>query len=236
MHAAASSVGRPPQLPLPLFTDHEINAWEQEEERKRKRKPRPKRAPQFRFTDDGRSQLLFDKLSPYELTAPLNGVFDPDNELNCEADPIKTGPEEQFKDDEEPESWTDAGVAQLHEAVLHHSLRALQARGNGVEKAEILKWIFVPDQLTTIARDASGQPQEVTVPQVFVPFSFERCCRICGYCPERMRDELIPVLKGIGLGYVFNEISNGNTTSNSASRGADSEDEAVQAARHVQPA
>jgi hypothetical protein len=237
MHAAASSAGPQLQLHLALFTDHEIKAWLHEEERRSQRKSHRRVRPlhSFRFTDDGRSLLLFEELSPLELTAPLNGVFDPDNELNCDTDPLQSG-EEDDEREEEPESWSDAGVAQLHEAVLHHSLRALQARGNGVEKAEILKWIFAPDRMTTRALDAQGHLREVSVPQVFVPFSFERCCRICGYCPERMRDELIPVLKGIGLGYVFNEISNGNTTSNSASCGADTEDEAVQAARHVQPA
>jgi hypothetical protein len=231
MLAGAISVGPQLQLHLALFTNHEIEVWEREAERKLDRfaHRRARRPARFRFTDDGRSLLLFEKLSPGELAGPLNGVFDPDNELNCDLDPLQGGDEEAASE-EARESWSDAAVAQLHEAVLHHSLRALQARGNGVEKAEVLKWIFVPDKLAAIG----GHANEVFVPQVLVPFSFERCCRICGYSPDRMRDELIPILNRVGLGYVFNEISNGNTTSNSASRRP--ADEAVQAARHIQPA
>jgi hypothetical protein len=211
---------RPPvqQLHLALFTSHEIQVWEQENARKDTRRGisaaarTPKR---FWIADEG-SASLFDALDIAVLDAPLGGPEE-GNELNCDADPLSGSQEESAGYAPEPDGecaqpWSDDAVAQLHEAVLHHSLKALQAKGNGVEKREVLQWIFAPKPMIVALEGADGQPTEVALPQHLTPFSFERCCRMCGYSHERLMDGLMPIVRLMGLGTVFNEQPNGINT------------------------
>jgi hypothetical protein len=95
--------------------------------------------------------------------------------------------------------WSDAAIAQLHEGLLQHSLKALQVRGNAESKRDILRWIFAPDTLVVILHDGQGRAQSILLPQDCTPFSFALCCRICGYEPQRLRDALAPLLRQLGL-------------------------------------
>jgi hypothetical protein len=218
MQAAAPNPGPQQQLHLALFTAHELDAWEQEDRRKRLRKQSLSTTARKRFwiSDEGATRNLFESIDVAMLDQPL-GVFDASNELNCDIDPLSATVEEadapsQSPEGDKPEEWSEAAVAQLHEAVLHYSLKALQARGNGAEKREILEWIFAPPPMIAVLPDDSGELNEVVLPQPLIPFSFERCCRVCGYSSERLTDGLMPILRAMGLGNVFNEIANGHTT------------------------
>lgn len=84
-------------------------------------------------------------------------------------------------DDEEepPLAWSGDGVAQLHSILLHESLAVLAGRGNGLQKREVLEWIFEPDYFGEVMRNGISVP-------IFnwnVPWSFLFCCRL-----ERMHD------------------------------------------------
>lgn len=200
------------QLHLGLFTAHELSAWEHWRTgidfRKAHRTPRP--LTRARPVQDSRTAYLFD-LPDLVLEHPLGGPAE-GNELNCDADPLRAEailPEAVEVGKQPTETWSDEAVAQLHEAVLHYSLRALQARGNAAEKRGILQWIFAPEVRTVVVRNARGVTTEAALPAVLTPFSFERCCRLCGYCPEKLSEELLPILVEKGLGNVFNEIVNG---------------------------
>ena len=213
MQARAPEPDAPHQLHLSLFAPHEINAWEEEQRRKSLRKEqRSQRAPRrFWVKEDRATRSLFDAIDVRVLEQPLGGPAE-GNELNCETDPLReeaTGSDSQAAPEGDAEQWSDTAVEQLHEAVLHYSLRALQARGNGAEKREILEWIFAPQPMVAVLRDEFGHHTEALLPQSVTPFSFEQCCRICGYSPERLQDGLMPVLQEMGLGNVFNEIANG---------------------------
>jgi len=218
MQAGALNEGPKHQLHLSLFAPHEINAWEEEERRKNLRKEqRPTRAPRrFWVQEDSTTCSLFDGIDLAVLDNPLGGPAE-GNELNCEADPFR---EEEVTADhvvstpEDVQPWSDEAVEQLHEAVLHHSLKALQARGNGAEKREILQWIFAPQPMVAVLRNQYGHQVEALLPQPLTPFSFEQCCRICGYSSERLMNGLMPILRAMGLGNVFNEIANGTNNHN----------------------
>lgn len=204
------------QLHLGLFAPHEINAWEQEQQRRNQRKehstlPRAPRRMWIRL--DLATRSLFDSLDVALLDSPLGGPQE-GNELNCAVDPLSaddTDVNPQAPKGALREEWSDAAVAQLHEAVLHHSLRALQARGNGVEKREVLEWIFAPQPMVATLLGDDGQRYEAVLPQHLTPFSFERCCRICGLSQERLKDGLTPILSVMGLGNILSEIPNGTT-------------------------
>lgn len=237
MQAGAPNQADPHQLHLPLFAPHEIRVWEEEQCRKalRKEQRSPRALRRFWVKEDSVTRGLFDAIDLAILEHPLGGPGE-GNELNCDVDPLRedaVGTEQHTEPDTGTESWSDNAVEQLHEAVLHYSLKALQARGNGAEKREILEWIFAPQPMVAVLSDPHGTPVEAVLPQSVTPFSFEQCCRICGYSPERLMDGLMPVLREMGLGSVFNEIANG-TNANQHETGAD--DEALQDPRHVQHA
>lgn len=218
MQARAPDTGAQHQLHLSLFAPHEMRAWEQEERRKSLRKEqRSSRAPRrFWVDEDSATRGLFDTIDLAMLHNPLGGPAE-GNELNCEVDSLR---EEEVAIDcqvaPEPDAqwWSDEAVEQLHEAVLHYSLKTLQARGNGAEKREVLEWIFAPQPMVAVLRDADGAAVEALLPQSLTPFSFEQCCRICGYSSERLMHGLMPILRAMGLGNVFNEIANGRNNHN----------------------
>jgi len=237
MQAEVPKQGLPHQLHLNCFAPHEILVWEEDDRRKtlRKEQRTPKAPRRFWVKEDSATRSLFDSLDLTVLDNPLGGPSD-GNELNCEADPLReevvVGAGQNLTGEEPGETWSDQAVEELHEAVLHYSLKTLQARGNGAEKSEVLEWIFAPQPMVATLRDKAGHPVEVVLPQSLTPFSFEQCCRICGYSSERLMDGLRPVLSAMGLGNVFNEIANGNNNHFETDRDAAD----VQRSRNLQPA
>ena len=200
------------QLHLPMFLSHEIEAveqaWKTYSERKEKAQMR-ETARTFQVRAQSAKQGLFDAIDDRLLDMPI-GSMNEGNELNCDVDPVRADVIEQIEAFQTSEEWSDAAIEELHEAVLHYSLKLLQARGNGAEKKEVLQWIFAPNTMVAVLRDERKQPVEAILPQSATPFSFEQCCRICGYSTERLQDGLVPVLKEIGLGNVFKELIDGN--------------------------
>ncbi|MEJ8838130.1 hypothetical protein [Ramlibacter sp. AN1133] len=212
MRPAAPSDAHPQQLHLLLFAAHEIRAWEQERSRSTLRRQQARHAPRrLRLQDDSAVGSLFDTLDLAVLQPPLAAApagDDGNGDAGSSGEPAAQIRRPALTAGS-GDSWSDQAVAQLHEAVLRHSLQALQARGKRAEKREILRWIFAPQPMVAVLRDARGQPFEAVLPQSLTPFSFEQCCRICGFSAERLRDGLMPLLRERGLGNVFNEMANG---------------------------
>jgi hypothetical protein len=213
----------PYQLHLRMFAPHELIVWEEEQHRRilRKLLRDEHRSPwvPWRQREDHATRSLFDEIDLSLLEQPLGGPQE-GNELNCDSDDFhewwvsadtctEIGVDIRAEPDEGREPWSDQAVEQLHEAILHYSLKALKARGNGAEKREVLQWIFAPKPMVAVLSDEHGNPVEALLSRSETPFSFERCCRTCGYSPERLMDGLMPVLREMGLGNVFNEITNG---------------------------
>lgn len=209
----AAVANRPIQLHLAMFTPHEIEAVEQEAERREHKREQRRAAYELsRSPRDRQRADLIDSLNLQLLDAPLVNTGRP-NELDCSVDPL-SGADEIVLELEPPGQqgeWSDQAIYELHEAALHYTLRTLQARGNGAEKREALKWIFAPLRyLATL--EISGRPQEVLLPPELTPFSFEMCSRICGMRPAALRDQLEPILRQLGLGELFNEITHATTS------------------------
>jgi len=214
MQALVPETRIPIQLFLPIFTTHEIQAWEQEE-RKRIEHKNKRHAEYlsrtYKFVVDTSSDDLFERIDDSVLDMPLIGPSE-GNELNI--DQSQKCDEKEFQaevfDEGDKEEWTDAAADQLHEAVLHYSLKALQARGNGAEKKEILRWIFKPDVMFAKISTPSGAVKEVALRQNETPFSFVRCCNICGLRHEKLMEDLTPIIAEIGLEKDFKELFNGS--------------------------
>ena len=92
---------------------------------------------------------------------------------------------EAEEETEPPLEWSSSGIEQLHSVLLHQSLAALAGRGNGLQKREILEWIFEPDLFGEVIRNGVSTP-------IFnwdVPWSFLFCCRLERmHNPEIIRD------------------------------------------------
>lgn len=199
MQVEAAERVAPIQSLLPFFEPHELCAWEQEESRRQVRRDRRPRIARLVSMDDP-TRSLFDDIDVTLLDAPLLDTGG-ENELDCTVDPLSAEDLPAFHTHEAGvrEEWTDAAIYQLHEATLHYSLKALHARGNGVEKRKVLQWIFAPTTMV-VSRTSGTSTVEVPLPQELTPFSFELCCRICGYRSEHLMDGLRPILKEMGLG------------------------------------
>ena len=104
-------------------------------------------------------------------------------------------------------AWSDEAVDQLHEGLLRHALQVLHARGNAPLKQEVLRWIFCPQAMVLTLPGAEGRPRSAVLPQQCTPFSFEQCCRVCGYSPQRLRDGLAALLPAIGLADTLAQIT-----------------------------
>jgi hypothetical protein len=120
----------------------------------------------------------------------------------------RAGPTPLFAHSPEPiDAWSDDAVQQLHEGLLRHALQALHTRGNPVLKQEILIWIFCPQDMVLTLPDTHGRQRATVLPQQCTPFSFEQCCRVCGYSPQRLRDGLAALLPAIGLAELHAQIT-----------------------------
>lgn len=197
----------PIQLFLPMFTNHEIEAWTYAEQKlQQRREERKRRVDAVWISTNPKRALAIDALCSSLLDKPLGPV--PDAELLDLGDPYIDGDDiEPAVDGElESDSWSDAAVNDLHEAVLDYSLRLLNARGNGKEKKDVLRWIFDPSAMAYAVGDSAEEKNWKFIKPTEVPFSFAMCCRLAGYDAERMMDGLMPVLKSMGLDALFKEI------------------------------
>lgn len=207
MNRLAPDGAIPRQLQLPMFKAHEIDAANQrlaqrEAEREKNHLrylKRPKKVPLKHFDD--RTLNLWDE--------PL-GQFE-DVELSTTTDPYNAKADKEPKclseSDRLAKQWSDEAIDQLHENMVMYSLRLLNARGNGKEKKAILCWIFDPQPMAyNRSKNADQEPSWLYINASEVPFSFELCCRIAGYDPERIREGLAPILKGLDLDELFKEV------------------------------
>lgn len=199
--AVAHPIGGPQaQIPLALFEPHELAIWQEDLLRRAKEgeKRRANRKPARLVCDPGPD--LFDEIDPAWLNEPIAGGLG--NELNVDhgAAPLLEADEALS---EQAPAWSDDSVAHLHEAILLYSLRALNARGNGEEKREILRWIYAPTPMFIRFTDDEGSERLQALPQVLVPFSYERCCRLAAYNPDELREQLTWPLARLGLRRFF---------------------------------
>ena len=109
---------------------------------------------------------------------------------------------------EQQVEWSDSDTALLHEKVLEYSLNVLNSKGNAEEKAEILRWIWVPDIYCWVTKDDDGVSKEFLINQGHMPFSFASCCYYYGINVELMHEGLAhvlrPVLKSLGMNSIIN--------------------------------
>lgn len=84
---------------------------------------------------------------------------------------------------EEQPNWTNDEIIRLHGWLIEESLKALAARGNALQKEEILQWLFEPD----IFADREETGGKVILSSE-IPWSFAFCCRLSGYDPDTIRD------------------------------------------------
>lgn len=195
---------------LPMFAQHEIDAWVAHElklqkSREKSREKRQVKAVWLR-SNSVKTQAI-DNLSDDLLNLPLGGVADPELsdlgdpyvEQTCEEPTVSCDADEKFE-------WNSAAIEQLHEAVVMYSLRLLKAKGNAKEKREVISWIFDPPAMALSMRLDDGRKVWRVFKPSEAPFSFDVCCRAAGYNPERLREGLVPVLKSLGLDILFKEI------------------------------
>ena len=209
----------PVQQILPMWFQHEIDSFlVQQQRRLLSRVNRAlKRRPTIRVSPETHRTKLLNAFDVHRLDSPFGSVEDtelsyfgeslfgndsdePDQPPPVMADPVDV-------ESRADEQWSDAGIAQLHESLVPYSLRLLNARGNGSEKLELLRWIFDPDAVAVAELDPKGSV--VTwkyIDPAEVPFCFELCCRYAGYDAERIREGLAPILKSLGLGALFKEV------------------------------
>jgi len=213
-----------------MFPSHVIEAVESEQARKQDLREKRRRSyVAARSKADAKRYAMLAALQTDLLDAPLieTGAL---NELDCKVDPLIAVDDFSLEPDHDAsadaQEWSDQAVKELHEGVLHYTLKVLQARGNGAEKRDALMWVFAPERyMATLI--ISGRPQEVLLPPEITPFSFEMCCRICGYRSEMLTDLLQAVLRKLGLGELFNEITHATTpkhNAGAAKRNGDAED------------
>lgn len=237
----AGALSRPIQLHLALFPQHVIDAVAQEEERRFQSREKRRAAYLARVhRSNPAKQALIESLNPRLLDEPLVPTGLP-NELDCLVDPLSAVDDFTLEPERSglgAEHWSDQAINELHEAVLHYTLKALGARGNGAEKRDALLWVFAPVRYTATLT-VNGREQEVLLPPELTPFSFEMCCRICGYRSGLLMDLLEPILRKLGLGELFNEITNATSiTDDGAECAGHSHEDELQGAgdlRSVQP-
>lgn len=209
------------QLILPMFTQHEIAA--SVAQRVQKLKQAEKRAEKANAKWIQQNPKAVKVLEAYSDTLfDQSFGFDIDHELSNLGDPFiaeKAGTEEP-QTEEIVGDWSDAAIEQLHEGLVMYSLRLLKATGNGKEKKEILRWIFFPESMAVEVEDAAGNKVWKAIPPASTPFSFELGCRICGYNPDKLREELSTVLKRLGLDALLKEINDADDLQRQQRHGA----------------
>ena len=207
MNRLAPDGAIPRQLQLPMFRAHEIDAANQHfaqrqavrEKNHQRYLNKPKKGP-VKPRDDRTLNLWDEPLGEFE-DVELSTKTDP---YNAQAD---KEPESLSESDRLAKQWSDEAIDQLHENMVMYSLRLLNARGNGKEKKAILCWIFDPQPMAyNRSKNADEKPSWLYINASEVPFSFELCCRIAGYDPERIREGLAPILKGLDLDALFKEV------------------------------
>lgn len=97
-------------------------------------------------------------------------------------DAVGVGPEI-----DEPVVWAHDEIVQLHAVLFEESLKALAAKGNPVEKMDILEWMFEPDFVAEVVLQTPQGPRKTVIYNDQVPFSFAFCCKLQGHDPAHYR-------------------------------------------------
>lgn len=205
---SAQALSSPPsQLSLDMFTAQQLAELVELASQKPKKRASYRRTPVAMVNSGSGMSAQIDLFSDSVFDAPFGPNEDKELSVHVDVYAEGTDDEKSLKEDDESVEWSESAIEQLHEGMLMYSLRLLNARGNGKEKKDLLKWIFDPAAMAvadSVNADSSIvwkfiQPSDV-------PFSFELCCRLAGYYPERVREGLKPILKDLGLGALFKEI------------------------------
>jgi hypothetical protein len=223
---ALSGLPLPIQLYLPMFTQHEIDAWTyQDQQRLERYLQRQQKKLTLVWVDsspgktkaiDDASDALLDASFGQQHDLELSDLGDPygDSDMQGGGDPAADPEHAEASETlvEPAVSWSESAIELLHENLFHYSLRLLNTRGNGKEKKEILRWVFNPSAIAVAKSESPDVAKvwEFIKPQD-VPFGFELCSRFAGYDPERVREGLVPVLKNLGLEAIYKEITDDHT-------------------------
>jgi len=113
-------------------------------------------------------------------------------------DAIGVGPEI-----DDPVLWTNDDIVSLHSAMFEENLKALAAKGNPMEKLDILEWMFEPDFVGEVIRRTPHGDRRVFVFTDQVPFSFAFCCKLQGHDPEKYRAFVRRVLPEVAKRFLY---------------------------------
>lgn len=219
----------PRQAHLPGFTDKDSSLLNARLEHKAAQAvARKERIAPPKVVEPNRFQLvlnlLFDPLfegpCPIEISPALSDLCEDLGDTygdvgpnvhsdDPDADEVVQGPAERVSD-----QFSDVGVATLHIGLLEHSLAVLAGRGNPMEKAETLRWFFLPDIRYWVQKKVAPDESEVLPPRpilnsvvkhrpvraVDLPFTFQRCCAYAGVSHEDVLERLRHILRKAGLG------------------------------------
>lgn len=205
--AEATIRSLPIQLYLPIFAQHQINAFMQNDLNGAIRKIAKLRPGSHVLVDLAPEVTASIKGTSIEfLNAPFRDDGTAETETVC-LTPELPEPDQGTEDsDESPQEWSEEAVAALHEGVLTRSLEQLNTRGNGKEKQEILMWIFNPPAM---AYTVSDSPEAEKVWKFIhphnVPFGFDVCCRFAGLDADVIRSGVKRALVELGLTFITKE-------------------------------
>jgi len=171
---------------LPMFTATQIGCWEQEQRQQEEKKKK-------------RQLYYINRKAP--LTAKEVAILELPLFTWREKDDLLVG-DFLVGDDlvvvssvkEKPTPWTDRGVSLLHDTLLHRSLEYLAARGNPVEKLDVLNWIFHPEVPDQVTRTIDGKRE-----RILIPFTFGACCAFSGLNEEALRDQIGSICRKAGI-------------------------------------
>lgn len=110
-------------------------------------------------------------------------------------------PEDDLLPDDEVEKARDIDLIADHafEFVgwyIERNMEMLASVGNAQEKASVLEWMFEPDVELKQPQSLQDYRQPIAIHKDRVPFSFQWCCKVVGFDPDRFRDALLDTIRG----------------------------------------
>lgn len=121
-----------------------------------------------------------------------------------EADPLYSPehlPEDERLPDDEVEKARDISLIadNAFEFVgwyIERNMEMLASVGNAQEKASVLEWMFEPDVELRQPSSLQDYRRPIAIYKDRVPFSFQWCCKVVGFDPDRFRDALLDTIRG----------------------------------------
>ena len=102
--------------------------------------------------------------------------------------------DEDQQDKQEAIEWIADRSERFVGWYLERNLEMLSSVGNPEEKRSVIEWIFEPDVQGQVLDTRNGTSRWIPVFADQIPFSFQWCCKVVGFKPERMQDALLEAL------------------------------------------